>query len=569
LLRIPVLLLLTLLTSPLRILVTCLFRLKRRRRSVVTWTVGGERRPMEPQAFEKTLETLLIISEDSRIAGLHIEIRAMHLGWSQLYQLRDAIAAVAHSGTHVHAYLSSGGGRELLIASVAHRVSMPPPAELYLTGVATSVRFFGDALTKLGVEADLESAGAYKSFGEAYTRSHPTSENREAMEHLLGDLHRTWMRELCEGRKMDLQDLDTALASSPIAASDAVERGLIDAATYPDEDWTVWEELLGGEARKISLKSYARLSGWIRKMPRLKRKRSLVAVVHLDGPVVERREQMARGGRVIASDDVVPVLEELAENDHVKAVVLAVNSPGGSALASDLIARSVTSLAAKKPVVASMGNVAASGGYYISAKAHEIWAHRATITGSIGVVGGKVVFGNALAKLGVHSTWMGPAPDPGLLTPHARFDTDQRRRFRDSLRRVYGRFIDIVAQGRGKTTEQVEAVAQGRVWTGTQAIENGLVDQLGVVDDAVRAAAARADLSPERIKIVPVRFDPPKFGAVSQLMRGSLMTPETLVRQLLDSDSIALQMLYSCPGEPLALESWVLDDAAWSGWVSP
>jgi len=563
------LLFLALLTSPLRILVTCLFWLKRRGRSVVTWTVGGERRPMEPQVFEKTIDTLQSIAEDPRIAGLRFEIRPLRLGWSQLYRLKTALDGVAQSGTRVEAVLTHGGGRELLLASAAHRISMPPPGELYLTGVATSVRFFGDGLAKLGVEADLESAGAYKSFGEAYTRSHPTPENREAMEHLLGGLHEHWMDVLCAGRKLERAALDAALRASPISASDAVERGLIDAAAYADEDWDALEEALGGSPREVTLKSYGRLARVLKKMPRLSRKKKLIAVIHLDGPVVERREQMARSGRVIASDDVVPILEEMAENDRIQAVVMAVNSPGGSALASDLIARSVAALADKKPVVASMGNVAASGGYYISAKAHEIWAHRATITGSIGVVGGKVVVGGALAKVGVHSTWMGPAPDPGLLTPHARFDPEQRRRFRASLRRVYDRFIGIVAAGRDKTSEEVEAVAQGRVWTGVQAVENGLVDQLGTTDDAVKSAAARAEIAPDRFKIVPIRFEPPKFAAVSQLVGSRVMTPDRMASQLIGLDSLALQMVYSSPVEPLALESWVLDEGAWAGWGSP
>ena len=569
-LRIPVLLFLTLLTSPVRILVTCLFWLKRRKRSVVTWTVGGGRRPMEPKVFDNTLDTLDCVAQDPRIAGLRIEIRSLRLGWSQLYRLQAAIAGVAQSGTRVEAVLSSGGGRELLLASAAHRISMPPPGELYLAGVATPVRFYGDALASIGVEADLESAGAYKSFGEAYTRSHPTPENREAMEHLLEGLHGYWKDVLCEGRGLGEAEFEKALVASPISAADAVERGLIDAASYPDEDQDGWEELLGGPPREVPLASYGRLSRILRKLPKLARRRTQVAVVHLDGPVVERREQMPRSGRVIASDDVVPVLDDLAENERIEAVVMAVNSPGGSALASDLIARSVSALAEKKPVVAAMGNVAASGGYYISAKAHEIWAHRATITGSIGVVGGKIVLGGALARVGVHNTWMGPAPDPGLLTPHARFSVDQRRRFRASLKRVYERFCGIVAEGRGKSPEEVEAVAQGRVWTGTQAVENGLVDQLGSVEDALRSAAARAEIDPERIKSVPIRFEPPKFGAVSQLVGSQigLGFDSGMVRQL-GGDSLALQMIYSAPAEPLALESWVLDEGAWSGWGSP
>jgi len=524
---------------------------------------------MEPAAFEKTLDTLDAIAKDPKIQGLRIEVRSLRLGWSQLYLLHAALRSVAESGTRVEAYLTSGGDRELLLASATHHISMPPPAELYMTGVASSVRFYGDALDRLGVQADLESAGAYKSFGESYTRSSPTPENREAMDHLLEDLHSNWLQTLSNGRGRTVEEVASALNASPISADDAVNRGLIDVARYPDEDWAAWETQLDGEPRRVSFQSFGRLRRILNKLPRLSRRKKLVAVVHLDGPVVERREQMPRSGRVIASDDVVPVLEELTDNDQVKAVVLAVNSPGGSALASDLIARTVIALKEKKPVIAAMGNVAASGGYYISAPAHEIWAHKATITGSIGVVGGKVVLGAALAKLGVHNSWMGPAPDPGLLTPHAKFDSDQRRRFRTSLRRVYDRFIDIVATGREKSVEDIEPVAQGRVWTGTQALENGLVDALGGLQDAVSAAAVRAELDPERIKTIPVRFDPPKFGAVSQLMRTSLIDPQELLMHVSGVDGLPIQMLQSCPGEALALEPSVLDSDTWSGWLSP
>nr|ADI17213.1 periplasmic serine proteases (clpp class) [uncultured delta proteobacterium HF0070_10I02] len=524
---------------------------------------------MDPSAYEKMLDTLHIISKDPKIMGLHIEVRTLRFGWSQLYEIHAAIRSVAESGTRVTAYLTSGSDREILLASAAHHITMPPPAEVYLTGVAASVRFYGSALQRLGVEADLESAGAYKSFGEAYTRSAPTPENREAMDHLLGDLHDNWLETLGQGRSMEVAQLDDALRSAPLSSENAVQRGLIDAARYADEDWTAWEEYLGGEPRKISFGSFGRLRRLLAKLPMVRKKKAIVAVVHLDGPVVERREQMPRSGRVIASDDVVPVIEELTDNEQIKAVVLAVNSPGGSALASDLISRSVMALKEKKPVLASMGNVAASGGYYISAEAHEIWAHKATITGSIGVVGGKLVLGSALGKLGVHSSWMGPAPDPGLLAPHTRFHPEQRRRFRASLRRVYDRFISIVASGRGKTTDEIEPVAQGRVWTGSQAMDNGLVDSLGTLKDAVRAAAVRASLNPERIKTIPVRFDPPKFGALSQFMRAGTHTPLDMAVGFAGADGLSLQLIYGCSGDALALEPSVLDAEVWVGWLSP
>ena len=262
----------------------------------------------------------------------------------------------------------------------------------------------------------------------------------------------------------------------------------------------------------------------------------------------------------------VPVLDELAEQDQFDAVVISVNSPGGSALASDLIARSVAALAARKPVVAVMGNVAASGGYYISAKAHEIFAHPATITGSIGVVGGKVVLGRALARLGVHTTWMGPAPDPGMMTPEAPFHDDQRRRFRLSLKRVYDRFIQVVATGRGVEPEDIEPVAQGRVWTGSQAVDNGLVDTLGVISDAVQRAAELAEISSGRVKPVPFRFEPPKFAMFSQMVGARGVSLADVAGLAVGGDAVLLQALHASPSMPLAIVPVVADQGAWAAW---
>ncbi|MEC8194515.1 MAG: signal peptide peptidase SppA, partial [Myxococcota bacterium] len=265
--------------------------------------------------------------------------------------------------------------------------------------------------------------------------------------------------------------------------------------------------------------------------------------------------------------EVVDTIDRLAEQDSVKAVVLAVNSPGGSALASDLIARSVQALDDRKPVVAVMGNVAASGGYYISAVAREIVAHPATITGSIGVVGGKVVLGKALARLGIHTTWMGPAPDPGLLSPEAPFSPDQRIRFRASLKRVYRRFIDVVAKGRGLDIDAVESVAQGRVWTGTQALDRGLVDRLGSLSLGIERAAALAELGDGRIKTVPVRFNPPAFAVVNQLMGAQAASIDARVASMAGADGLLVHALAIDAGKPLMMLPTVLDQGAWRTWT--
>ena len=563
--RIPVMAVLTILVLPFRILVTLWAVMIRRKHTVIVWELGGGRKAIEPKAFDRMLSTLSTIAADKRVGGLRIELRPMALGLAQAYLLRNAIGRVRDAGKRVEVHLDGMTDKMLLLASRASRISMCPASEVFLSGVASPVKFYGDALSRHGVTVDFESAGAYKSFGEVYTRGLPTVANREAMDHLLGDLQDQWLAAVAEGRDLAVDQVEGLLEQSPIAAERAHELGLIDAVAYSDQDWDAWEEVLGKEPIEASFAGYGRLMRFREKLPRLRRKKKRIAVVHLEGPVVERRGQMMRGGRMIASDDVVPALDALAESKAVKGVVLAVNSPGGSALASDLIARSVQALADKKPVVAVFGNVAASGGYYISALAHEVWTHPASVTGSIGVVGGKVVLGGALSRLGVQTTWMGPAPDPGLLTPEARFTDGQRERFRASLKRVYDRFIAIVSKGRSMEISEVEPVAQGRVWTGRQAIENGLADRLGTIEDATARVAEMAEVPMGRYKAVPVRFEPPKFGALSQAM-SSQSSLSAGIDTIFREEALLVQAVYSSPAEPLALLPSTVDLDVSAGW---
>ena len=548
--RIPVLLILTLLTAPLRILVTLRLWFMRRKHTVLVWTIGGGRKPIDAKGFSRILAGLEALERDPKIGGLRIEIRSLQLGLAQIYTLRERLEAVKASGTQVEVHLNAMGDACLLLASVASRISMCPAGELMLSGPARPVRFYGEGLGKVGVSVDLESAGAYKSFGETYTRSLPTVQNRSAMDHLLTDIHKQWLDAVSDAREVDIAALEAALDDSPLSAEQAEAAGLIDAVAYEDEDWSRWEDVLGKSPKQVEFGSYVSL---LNRLPWPRRRRKTIAVMHLNGPVVERRGQLPRGGSFISSDDVVPALDRLVEDDAVHAVVLSVNSPGGSALASDLIARRVGSLNEKKPVVAVMGNVAASGGYYISALAREIWAHPATVTGSIGVVGGKVVLGPALARFGVQTTWMGPGRDPGMMTPDARFSDGQRQRFRASLQRVYARFIDVVSRGRGMTSEAIEPVAQGRVWTGIQAMEHGLVDRLGGLNQAIARTAELAGVPPGRFRVRPVWFSPPKFAMLTQAVGAQGPSVSDWMGPVLGSDRLVIEALYSSPGEPLTL----------------
>ena len=220
--RIPVLLVLALIALPVRILVTLWLSTKRGKRTVLVWKVETGRKGLEPEAYEQLLRGLADVAEDTKVGGLRLEVQGLVMGWSQIYQLRDAIRRVRDSGKWVDCHLDSLGDRELLLACVANRISVSPASELYLQGVATPARFFGSALSKHDIVVDLESAGAYKSFGEAYTRSLPTPENREAMDHLLGDLHQRLCDTIASERGCSADDVIRAMAESPLSADRVV-----------------------------------------------------------------------------------------------------------------------------------------------------------------------------------------------------------------------------------------------------------------------------------------------------------------------------------------------------------
>ena len=354
-----------------------------------------------------------------------------------------------------------------------------------------------------------------------------------------------------------------------MGAQQAQELGLIDHVGYPDEMADSLEEALDGKPGLRSVERYRkgrRLPDWL---ARLARSRPTVAVVYLQGPVVERVPRMGSSRRVIASDEVVPVLDELRESKHVKAVVLVVESPGGSALASDLIARAVERLDAQKPVVATMESVAASGGYYVCAPAREIVARATTLTGSIGVIGGKLVVGEAMDALGVHTELLGPGADGGIGGPFRRMTQAQRARFQESLRRVYARFIDVVSTGRDTPESEVLEVAEGRVWTGQQAKANGLVDHLGGLPVALTRVQELAGLTGKEIRKLTVRFDPPRFSILNLALGRSgatLADPVGLALEAVGPSGQFGEAIRASPEQALALEPVPWDSDAWQDW---
>jgi protease IV len=482
-----------------------------------------------------------------RVRGVLLHLDTPALGWAGLQEWQAVLERLKDQGKLLVAWVEAPTTAAYTLASVCDRIVLPPLGEVGLVGVAGQLRFLGGALNRLGLAFELEAAGEYKSYGESFTRTYATPENREATRALIDGLHQEVLETVARHRLMTVAEVQALVERAPLTAEEALEAGLVDEIAYEDglNDWLA--EQLDCKPRRVSARSATRLHGWIRALESVGAGEPLVVVVHLRGAVVIS-DKGHRGRTVIASRATVPALEQLREDPRVKAVVLAVDSPGGSALASDLIWREVELLTRSKPVVAWFGDTAASGGYYLAAAASEILARPSTLTGSIGVVGGKLVVGKALATVGVHSEWVGAGPNAALYNPDRPFTPSQRERFRKVLQRTYDTFVQRVAAGRRRPEAAVEPFARGRVWTGRAALEHGLVDALGGLSDAILRARRLSGLTPGAPwRRMDLSFRP-RRNLVSRLAP-ELLQLQALVPQL----PLEAQLLSDHPGEPLAL----------------
>lgn len=507
----------------------------------------NRRHPLPPP------EELHRIADTDAVRGLRLVVEDLSGGWATLAGQREALERIRASGKLVFVELERCGNAELYLASAADRVWLRPMGEVQALGVAASLRFAGAALARLGVRFDFEAAGAYKSFAESFTRSFASAPNREATRQIVDDLQAELVGAIARGRGLPEEVVARALAEGPLPASEARARGLVDAVGYPDEAVRSLEEIVGEDRRVVPLHRWLRVSGTRDRIERWVEARPVVVVLHLRGPVVDG--EGPPGNPAIAATPVTRVLRALGEDRRVAAVVLAVSSPGGSAAASDLIWREVERLARSRPVVAAFGDVAASGGYYLAAGATEIWAQPNTLTGSIGVVGGKVVLGEALGRLGVHGELVRGSPMAGMYGDGAPFSPEERARFRAGLERFYQAFVERVAAGRRRPYPAVEEHARGRVWTGRRAQELGLVDKLGDTRGAVARAAALAGVrAPRRVDL----FLAPRTTRLARLLRAWMEAAWPELR-LVPALPPLVGLLLASAGRPLFLWPVELD----------
>jgi protease-4 len=472
-------------------------RIPRRERAFPLSLLPWPPPPPSVESFSTALERL---GADPRVQGVVFVLSGLSAEPATLASLRQAIARFRESGKGTVCYIKEGGMWAYYLASACERVYAPESSGLWSAGLWTETLFLKDTLALAGIEADFESLGDYKAAPDTFRRSDMDAPHREMLESLLDSIYDHAVESIAAARRLRPAEVRGLLDAAPLTAEDAQQGGLLDGVCYEDE----LPAVLG------SAQVPARLLNWkqadkLLLRPRRWHTRRAVGIISLEGTIVtgsSRRPPiplplpmpLPLPEEQAGSDTLVAQLRAAARNKHLAAVVLHVDSPGGSALASDLICREVAQLCRSKPVVVYMANRAASGGYYVSALASRIVAQPLTLTGSIGIFGGKFVTRGLFAKLRANREVISRGAAAGMYSDLQPFTDEQRLRLQTDLREGYDRFKARVGEGRSMSAEQVEAVAQGRVWTGAQALARGLVDELGDLQQAVRLASERAGL---------------------------------------------------------------------------
>ena len=506
------------------------------------------------------VESLGKAKRDPRITGVLLIPGALELPfWGKLQELRDAIVDFRESGKTVVAFLEYGGDREYYLATAADRVFLLPTSPLDLTGVASYEVFLRGTLDKLGAYPDFVHIGEYKTAVNQFTQTEFTPEHREMTESLNRDLYEQLVTHIAEARKKSPSDVRALIDDGPFAPAVAEQSGLVDGLAYLDQldDRMADLDLFKEDLPHVEETNYRQVT--LRSLGI--RPQSRIAVLYAAGVIASGESVYDTvNGAVVGSDTMVEQIQRIRDDDSIKAIVLRVDSPGGSSVASDVIWRELTVTREQnpsRPIVASMSDLAASGGYYISMPADVIVAQPATLTGSIGIFGGKVVIGGTLNKIGVSTATVQSGRNATISSPFEPFTPGQREKIMGYMRVFYDGFVQKAATARRRTPAQLEEVAQGRVWTGQQAMERGLVDMLGGLETAVAVAKDRAGI-PENEDVELVTYPAPRtlYEALSE--RLSQGAGAAVWSRVLGSEARVLSAL-TVParvfrrGEPLAL----------------
>lgn len=467
-----------------------------------------------PLTVREIDEALRRGATDSRVEAAFLDVGFLDAGSAKIQEIRAAVRAFRDAGKPVIALLEIGSNGEVYAAAAADTVIQIPAGQLVL-GMVVQERFYRELMDSLGVRLDVFHTGPYKTALHAYTHTGFTDEQRRMQESLLDSVWQDWIAEVAADRGMEPEALQALVDRGLVTAEDARGGGLVDELGYRDDVGDRLREATGRQMRRVGVRDYLRASDH-RSLGGLLDTRPVVALVHVEGMLVPgETEEGLLGSGLAGGQTVARYLREAREDAAVRAIVVRIDSPGGAASAADVVGRETMLASERKPVVVSMSDVAASGGYWIAAAGTRILANPATYTGSIGVVMGRLDLSGTYEMAGVENEVLKRGANADVLAEGVPLQPQHRRVLQDNLEQAYDTFVGRVAEGRNMETERVEALAQGRVWTGRQAVENGLVDELGGLRQALVRARADAGIGAE--EAVTLRIYPPRRTLLEQV----------------------------------------------------
>jgi protease-4 len=488
------------------------------------------------QGLDEILHAIRVAKQDNKIKGISLNNNVLMAGLSQTHAIRDALTDFGESGKFIYAYGDFYTQKDYYLASAANEVFLNPVGAMDFKGLSTEVLFFKDLQEKTGIKMEVIRHGKYKSAVEPFLANEMSEANRTQIKELLDALWQSMLANISESRDISVEDLNHIADTLGTRTSKyAALSGLIDEVVYFDEYESMIKEKLGLDTAEdinyVPISEYIRTAGKIK----INSGKSKIAVIYAQGEI-----WYGEGGADVIGQGIInDALKKAREDKDVKAIVLRVNSPGGSALASDIIWREIEITKQSKPVVVSMGDVAASGGYYIAAGADKIFAEPTTITGSIGVFGTIPNISELAENIGVNAEQVGTNKNSVEYSLFEPMNDSFRGNVLEGIEATYETFLERVAQGRGITTVEADSLAQGRVWSGVDAKRLGLVDELGGLDEAIAAAAKMVDLENYGIRKLP-KYKSDFEKLMEDFGGATSKSKETIIQQEIGAEAYAI-----------------------------
>ncbi len=477
-----------------------------------SWVGEADAKP----SLRNVVDQLEYVADNPQYRGVVIYLDRPELKLTEAAAIGDAIAKVCAKNKKVLTFAEEYDLLTYMLASSADQILLQHHGRVQMAGLSFEEMYLAGLLNKIGAKADLMQVGEFKGARDPLTRTEPSDGWNQNMDGLLDDLYDQILTRIADGRQMTRAQVEQMMTDSwTMTDADYLRRRVVDRLTDRDLVQTTeivfgnnfsWDSTMGMASQQPQqVQSPFALFRMLFKEPQTGTSRDSIAVIHAYGPIASGDSK--RGGGLfgkesIGSKTMIKMLGRVRDDPHIKGVVIRINSPGGSALASEVIWQAVRSVAEKKPVFVSVGRLAASGGYYIACAADEIYIAPQSIVGSIGVVGGKIVLGGLYKKLDIHVYRRTRGPMADMFNSVEPFTDKQRTAMQESLERVYHQFLDRVKIGRGNRVNNLDALAKGRIFSGRQAIKNGLADKIGSLDDAITALATRAGLKQGQYDVV-------------------------------------------------------------------